>query len=98
MSARQARRIGLVHETARRVRLDDAVEAQLGMLLRGGPAAIRECKSLIAMVDGHAMAADRALRRRTAEVIAQLRVTEEGQEGLRAFLEKRTPSWVTEAE
>jgi methylglutaconyl-CoA hydratase len=94
MGAKKARRIGLVHEIARRDRLDEAIEDQVSMLLLGGPAAIRECKALIAMVDGHSMSADRALRRRTAEIIAQLRVTDEGQEGLRAFLEKRRPAWV----
>ena len=98
MSAKKARRIGLVHEVSKRDRLDEAIEHQLSMLLLGGPAAIRECKALIAMVDGHAMSADSALRRRTAELIAQLRVTEEGQEGLRAFLEKRRPSWVADEE
>ena len=71
-----------------------AIDHQLSMLLLGGPDAIRECKALIAMVDGHALAADRALRRRTAEVIAQMRVADEGQEGLKAFLDKRKPSWV----
>jgi len=98
MTAKQARRVGLVHEIAKRDRLDEVVDRQLSMLLQGGPAAIRECKALIAMVDGHAMSADQALRRRTAEVIAQLRVTEEGQEGLNAFLEKRRPSWVIASE
>ena len=98
MSAKKARRIGLVHEITKRERLDEAIEHQLSMLLLGGPAAIRECKALIAMVDGHAMSADRALRRRTVELIAQLRVTEEGQEGLRAFLEKRSPAWVVDDE
>lgn len=96
MSAKKARRIGLVHEVTKRERLDEAIEHQVSMLLLGGPAAIRECKALIAMVDGHAMSADRALRRRTAEVIAQLRVTPEGQEGLKAFLDKRKPSWVAD--
>ena len=98
MSAKKARRIGLIHEVTKSDRLDEAIEHQLSMLLLGGPAAIRECKALIAMVDGHAMSADRALRRRTAELIAQLRVTDEGQEGLRAFLEKRPPSWVADEE
>ena len=98
MSAKKARRIGLVHAITRPGRLDEAIEHQVSQLLLGGPAAIRECKALIAMVDGHSMAADRALRRRTAEIIAQLRVTEEGQEGLKAFLEKRRPSWGTASE
>ena len=94
MGARKARRTGLVHEIVKPDKLDKAIDHQLSMLLLGGPDAIRECKSLIAMVDGHALAADRALRRRTAEVIAQMRVADEGQEGLKAFLDKRNPSWV----
>jgi len=97
MCARKARRTGLVHEVAKPDKLDKAIDHQISMLLLGGPDAIRECKSLIAMVDGHALAADRALRRRTAEVIAQMRVADEGQEGLKAFLDKRKPSWVADS-
>ena len=48
------------------------------------------------MVDGHTLASDQALRQRTAELIAQLRVAAEGQEGLGAFLEKRAPKWTEE--
>ena len=59
--------------------------------------AARECKELIATVYGRSVDADTALRHKTAEIIAQLRAGEEGQEGLQAFLEKRKPSWVKEA-
>lgn len=93
MSAKLARRVGLVHEIARPDQLDDAVEHQLGMLLKGGPIALRESKELIFTVEGGGVSADVALKRRTAQIIAQLRVSDEGQEGLAAFLEKRPPEW-----
>ena len=94
MSARKARRVGLVHEVAKDGKLDRAVEDQIGMLLKGGPCAMRESKELVRMVGGHHVTADQALRQRTAEIIAQMRVSGEGQEGLRAFLEKRSPNWI----
>jgi methylglutaconyl-CoA hydratase len=93
ISARKARRVGMIHEIAKGGNLDAAIEDQVEMLLEGGPVAMRECKELIHMVDGHTLASDQALRRRTAELIAQLRIAEEGQEGLSAFLEKRAPAW-----
>jgi len=94
MNAKLARRVGLVHEIAKPNKLDAALEDQLGMLLKGGPNALRESKELIFTVEGGGISADDALRRRTAEIIAQLRVSAEGQEGLAAFLEKRKPAWV----
>jgi methylglutaconyl-CoA hydratase len=93
IAADQARHIGLVHEVVSSADLDQAIENQLSMLLKGGPVAARECKELIGTVDGRLLSADDALRRRTAEIIAQLRVADEGQEGLQAFLEKRAPAW-----
>lgn len=94
MNAKLARRVGLVHEIAKPNKLDAALEDQLGMLLRGGPVALRESKQLIATVTGHQLSAGDALKRLTAEIIAQLRVSAEGQEGLAAFLEKRRPAWI----
>lgn len=97
MDAKLARRVGLVHEIAKPNKLDDALEHQLGMLLKGGPNALRESKELIFTVEGGAISADEALKHRTAQIIAQLRVSAEGQEGLAAFLEKRAPKWVRAA-
>jgi methylglutaconyl-CoA hydratase len=94
IDAKLARRVGLIHEIAKPHKLDAAVADQLGMVLRGGPVALRESKELIFMVEGGALSADQALKRRTAQIIAQLRVSAEGQEGLAAFLEKRQPGWV----
>jgi methylglutaconyl-CoA hydratase len=93
MDAKLARRVGLVHEIAKPNKLDDALEDQLGMLLKGGPVALRESKELVFTVESGSLPADAALRRRTAEIIAQLRVSAEGQEGLAAFLGKRLPEW-----
>ena len=96
MNAKLARRVGLVHEIAKPSKLDAALDDQLGMLLKGGPNALRESKELIFTVEGGGISADDALKRRTAQIIAQLRVSDEGQEGLAAFLEKRDPEWARE--
>lgn len=93
MDAKLARRVGLVHEIAKPNKLDAAIEHQLSLLLKGGPNALRESKELIFTVEGGGISADEVLRHRTAQIIAQLRVSAEGQEGLAAFLDKRAPAW-----
>jgi methylglutaconyl-CoA hydratase len=81
-SAEVALRIGLVHEVAED--LDAAVERVLGELLSAGPQAARAAKELAR----GPLSGDE-----TAKRIAAQRTSAEGQEGLRAFLEKRAPSW-----
>lgn len=83
--------IGLVHTVVPPEELDAAVAETIGQLLSGGPQALRACKMLardIGDLD------EQAARTITAETIARLRVSEEGQEGLRAFLDKRQPAWI----
>jgi methylglutaconyl-CoA hydratase len=80
--AQTALRIGLVHELADD--LDSAVDAVVGELLTAGPEAVRAAKRLIR---------ERPQGEQTAGIAAGLRAGAEGQEGLRAFLEKRTPGW-----
>ena len=80
--AETALRIGLVHELADN--LDDAVDRIVGEILTAGPNAVRAAKRLI-----H----ERPQGEETAQIAARLRSGEEGQEGLRAFLERRTASW-----
>jgi methylglutaconyl-CoA hydratase len=80
--ARVALGIGLVHEVV--PELDAAVERVLGDLLAGGPEAVREAKRL---------ARERPEGVETARIAAARRTSAEGQEGLRAFLEKRPPAW-----
>ncbi|MDE2346341.1 MAG: enoyl-CoA hydratase/isomerase family protein [Gammaproteobacteria bacterium] len=94
MDAQQAREIGLVHEAVTAEQLDAAVEKEIGLLLKGGPRALTAAKELIAAQVILSTSARRNLHNKTANIIAQLRVSKEGQEGLNAFLEKRSPNWI----
>jgi methylglutaconyl-CoA hydratase len=88
--ARRALEVGLVNIVAPHAVLDARMEELTGLLLSSGPEAIAKSKELIQKVPG--MGFDEA-RSYTAEVIARLRVSAEGQEGMAAFLEKRKPRW-----
>ena len=92
MEPRIAAAIGLVHEVVTADVLDDTVESVVANLLKAGPHSLAAAKRLIAeqAVDAEARA---VLKRKTAQLIAKLRVSPEGQEGLSAFLEKRAPDW-----
>jgi methylglutaconyl-CoA hydratase len=85
-----ARAAGLVHWIVPEERLDAEVEAKVAEILSSGPTAVRAAKRLIHDLNG---LGDDAMRRVTAERIAELRTAPEGQEGLRAFLDKRRPGW-----
>lgn len=91
--AERAERIGLVHERCDPDRLDSCIDELVSALASSGPTAVAECKRLVRAVAGHVDGAE-ALDRKTADWIARIRVGSEGQEGLRAFLEKRRPGWV----
>lgn len=86
-----AHALGLVHEVVPEEDLDAAVARVTGALLAGGPAALAHAKRLVARVS--APAVDDALVAETAALIARLRVSAEGREGLAAFLERRAPAW-----
>lgn len=90
-SANRASGIGLVHAVVPPEHLDDAVQKALDELVRSGPLAVRASKALALNVS--TMNHEHA-RHYTAEMIAHLRVSEEGQEGLSAYLEKRQPRWL----
>lgn len=89
-SATRAQAIGLVHAVVTQEFLDAAVQKALNELLSSAPQAIRAGKQLACTV-GQMSTED--ARNYTAAMIARLRVSQEGQEGLSAFLEKRTPNW-----
>ena len=93
--ARRAKHIGLVHEVVPAVELGAAVEHCLGELFTAGPAAVRAAKLLIRRVIDNDYDDSRAI---TARAIAQQRIGTEGQEGLRAFLERRQASFVKDLE
>ena len=88
--AKKAKDIGLVHEVVNASDLDAAVDRFVNEALGASPTAVARAKALIQNVIGQAPAAVMGI---TAEAIAAQRVSPDGQEGLKAFLEKRTPSW-----
>lgn len=89
--ATRAARIGLVHEVVEgEAALDAAVESAVADLLAAGPTAARAAKAVIREVRG---LPHESTRWHTARLIAGQRTSAEGQEGLRAFLEKREPAW-----
>ena len=92
--AAEALRIGLLHQVVDADALDAAVQAQVSLLLKAGPVAAASAKQLVRAVcahaDGNRHDAD------NAALIARLRVSAEGQEGLSAFLDKRKPHWTTQ--
>ena len=90
--AAEALRIGFVHEVVPAERLDAKVGEIAQALVANGPAAMKACKELVQDVGGRRITA--ALISRTAEGIADIRVSPEGREGLQSFLQKRKPSWL----
>jgi methylglutaconyl-CoA hydratase len=90
-SSWEAQRLGLVHEVVDRGALEGRGRQVVDALLQGGPVAQRAAKELVSAVAGRRL--DEALIEETATRIAGLRVSDEGREGISAFLEKRKPSW-----
>ena len=87
----EAKRIGLVHEVTAAEDLQAAVDAMVEALLANGPAAMVETKEQIAGVANRPV--DDRLIAAAAARIARIRVSDEGREGVAAFLEKRKPGW-----
>jgi methylglutaconyl-CoA hydratase len=90
--AKRARELGLVHEVTKANGIDYEVERQATVQLSSSPAAVAATKRLLADVIEAPL--DDVLLAATAKCIADARVSPEGREGIAAFLEKRTPSWV----
>ncbi|MEI7037247.1 enoyl-CoA hydratase/isomerase family protein [Fulvimonas yonginensis] len=95
--AAEACRIGLLHRVVGAEVLDATVDATLELLAKAGPQAQREAKDLALRMGGIAAADAERVDRGNARLIARLRVSEEGQEGLGAFLGKRAPAWIPSA-
>lgn len=90
--AAEAERLRLLHFTCAPEDLDALVDEQIDLVLRGGPEALRAAKKLVRRVTEFG---DRdVLAEETARLLARLRVSAEGKEGLSAFLEKRRASWL----
>ncbi len=88
--AARARELGLIHEVVAETDLDAAVDRRIAELLTSSPAAVAASKALIRDVAGES---PKDVIGMTTSRIAAQRVSPEGQEGIRAFLEKRKPDW-----
>lgn len=91
IGAEEALRLGLVHEVVEPEQLDPAVESCVVNLVAGGPKAQGEAKTLVREVKGREI--DELLIEETARRIAEIRASDEGREGIVAFIERRRPSW-----
>jgi methylglutaconyl-CoA hydratase len=88
--ASRACEIGLVHEVVSASELDDAMARQIEHFARAAPGAVGATKRLLREIYGCRPADVMGL---TVDTIATQRASPEGQEGMKAFLEKRRPSW-----
>jgi methylglutaconyl-CoA hydratase len=91
-SAAEALRIGFVHEVVAADQLDARVADIARSLVQAGPAAVKACKALLQDVAGHEIS--QLLVDRTVQGIADIRVSDEGREGIQSFLGKRKPGWL----
>ncbi|MFQ6002613.1 MAG: enoyl-CoA hydratase/isomerase family protein [Candidatus Zixiibacteriota bacterium] len=90
MTAKRSLEVGLVNHVVSLEKLDQAVQEIVDQLISSGPKALAMCKELLKNVPG--MDFEKA-KTYTADTIASMRIGDEGQEGMNAFLEKRKPKW-----
>lgn len=90
--ARQAMAFGLVHAVSPGDRLDETVDVFVSQLLENGPESLAASKALVSAVANRPI--DEAVMVDTAERIAERRASDEGREGVAAFLGKRPPGWI----
>ena len=91
-SSRRARRIGLLSESVTEEELDSTIDDIVSHILKNGPVAVAAAKQLISDVAQRPI--DRELIAQTSACIAAIRTSDEGQEGLQSFLNKRKPNWL----
>jgi methylglutaconyl-CoA hydratase len=93
INTEKAKQIGLLNYIVKPEELDSLVEEKVNLILKNGPDAVMKAKELIFNVCHPEFS---KIQEYTAKLIAELRKSEEGQEGMNAFLEKRKPYWVLE--
>jgi methylglutaconyl-CoA hydratase len=93
MKAQRAFEVGLVNKVVPDSELDGAVDELIQSILTSGPEAVAMAKKLVSEVPTMTPSQFKPF---TAEMIAKLRISNEGQEGMDAFLNKRKPKWVGE--
>jgi len=92
ITAVEAHRLGFVHQVTSADQIDTVVDSFIQILSRNGPQAVKACKQLVKDVTGQLITQE--LRAETAKRIADIRVSDEGKEGLQSFLNKRKPNWL----
>lgn len=90
--AGQAQALGLVHEVCDAEALERVTDGLVQAIVQNGPMAVRAAKQLVQEISTRPI--DNATRDLTARRIADIRASDEGREGLRAFLDKRAPAWL----
>ncbi len=91
--ASEALRLGFVHKVVAAAELDGAVDDVVDALCKASPHAVREAKRLVREIAG--AVPDASVIADTAQRIATIRASDEGREGVQAFLEKRKPNWLS---
>jgi methylglutaconyl-CoA hydratase len=92
INGKEAEKFRLVNKSATPELLEETVAETIANLRTSGPEAMRQCKTLIHEVSNNLTM--KQAYEYTARMIAEIRASEEGQEGMNAFLEKRKPNWV----
>ncbi|WP_435979883.1 enoyl-CoA hydratase/isomerase family protein [Psychrobacter sp. DM4] len=90
---KKARQLGFVHERVSEEALEDVVAALCAKIAKNSPDALKTCKHLLHEVAGAPI--DDALIAHTVKGIADIRSSEQGREGVQAFLQKRKPNWLS---
>jgi len=90
--AKEAHRIGFIHESVGPEQLDSTVDQIVKAIVSNGPNAVVAAKWLVEDVTGAEI--EEELMAYTAECIAEIRSSDEGREGVASFLEKRKPNWL----
>lgn len=93
--AQHAKSVGLVHSVVAADQLETELQTITEQICHNGPLAIRATKKLIQHISHET---DTQLKKTTTELIAHLRVSTEGQEGIQSFLQRREPTWRTNLE
>ena len=87
---------GLINKSLNTGDLENYYQESVKLILTSGPNAVSQCKEVIQKIC-NTLSFDESLKY-TAEMIAETRSSEEGQEGMAAFLEKRKPNWVSKSD
>ncbi len=90
-SAEKAKEINLIHAVCMRAQMEETLAGFIDQLVLGGPEALATCKDMIAYSEKHQL--DNALIEEAARRATKIRQSEEAQEGLQAYKEKREPAW-----